>query len=160
VPLQLPEPECLPLDSPSESRREEEPETRPEAQPRRLRVLMAEDNLINQRVGAAILRKQGHSVVLAGNGREALAALERERFDLVLMDVQMPEMDGFETAAAIRAREKGSGRRLPILALTAHVMKGDRERCLAAGMDGYVSKPIDFTQLAQVIEQVVEPDRP
>ena len=89
-----------------------------------------------------LLEKQGYAVTVASNGREALAALDRDRFDLVLMDVQMPEMGGFEATAAIRAREKGAQSHLPIVAMTAHAMKGDRERCLAEGMDGYVTKPI------------------
>ncbi len=109
---------------------------------RPLKVLVVEDNEINQAVAANLLKRQGHSVRVAGNGREGLAAWEQERFDLVLMDVQMPEMDGFEATVAIRAKERGTGCRLPVIAMTAHAMTGDRERCLAAGMDGYVSKPI------------------
>ncbi len=107
-----------------------------------LLVLLAEDNAVNQRLALRMLEKRGHRPVLANNGREALAAIEGERFDLVLMDVQMPEMSGLEVAAAIRAREKATGRHLPIIAVTAHAMKGDRERCLAAGMDGYLAKPL------------------
>jgi signal transduction histidine kinase/ActR/RegA family two-component response regulator len=122
---------------------------------RPLRILLAEDNAINQRIGAVMLEKRGHTVVLADNGREALAELEAASFDLVLMDVQMPEMDGFEATAAIRAREAGTGRRLPIIAVTAHAMKGDRERCLAAGMDGYLSKPLQLRELLRVIRQVL-----
>ncbi|HZY88753.1 MAG TPA: PAS domain S-box protein, partial [Gemmataceae bacterium] len=106
-----------------------------------LRVLLAEDNPFNQRVGVLTLEGAGHSVRVAPNGREAVAAWEQEAFDVVLMDVQMPEMDGFEATAAIRAREREAGRRTPVIAVTAHAMKGDRERCLAAGMDGYVTKP-------------------
>jgi PAS domain S-box-containing protein len=144
-----------------EVRREEDVEPTTEGQPRRrLRILMAEDNAINQRVGAAILRKHGHTVTLAGNGREALAVLESTSFDVVLMDVQMPEMDGFEATAALRRREADTGRRLPIIALTAHAMKGDRERCLAAGMDGYVSKPIGYSELACVLEAVLADSSP
>jgi CheY-like chemotaxis protein len=115
-------------------------------------VLLAEDNTINQKLAVRLLEKRGHSVVVAGNGREALTALERESYDVVLMDVQMPEMDGFEATAAIRAREKESGRRLPIIAMTAYAMKGDRERCLAAGMDGYVSKPLQPRELFEAVE--------
>ena len=89
-----------------------------------------------------MIEKRGHAVTVVGNGREALAALEAQGFDLVLMDIQMPEMDGFEATAAIREREKVSARHIPIIAMTAHAMSGDRDRCLAAGMDGYVSKPI------------------
>ena len=99
--------------------------------------------MVNQRVVLRMLQKRGHTVTVAGDGREALDALEREPFDLVLMDVQMPEMGGFEATAAIRAREQQTGRHTRIVAMTAHAMTGDRERCLAAGMDGYLSKPID-----------------
>jgi CheY-like chemotaxis protein/HPt (histidine-containing phosphotransfer) domain-containing protein len=102
-----------------------------------------------------ILEKRGHAVTVAGNGKEALAALERAPFDLVLMDLEMPELGGFEATARIRARERGTGRHVPILALTAHAMKGDRERCLAAGMDGYVSKPIQARELYQAIAQLL-----
>jgi len=102
-----------------------------------------------------MLEKRGHSVLVAGNGKEALEALETEAFDLVLMDVQMPEMDGFEATAAIREREKKTGHHLPILAMTAHAMQGDRERCLEAGMDGYVSKPVRPKELFEAIEAVM-----
>jgi two-component system sensor histidine kinase/response regulator len=121
---------------------------------RALRLLLAEDNLVNQKLAARLLEKQGHSVVIVGNGTEAVQAVERQPFDLVLMDVQMPEMDGFEATAAIRQREGGSRRHLPIVAMTAYAMKGDRERCLAAGMDGYVSKPIQPRELWQAIEKL------
>jgi two-component system sensor histidine kinase/response regulator len=107
-----------------------------------LRVLLAEDNPVNQRLVIRLLEKLGHQVAVANNGREALAALDTENFDLVLMDVQMPEMDGLEATTAIREKEKGSGTHQQIIALTAHAMKGDRERCLKAGMDGYLSKPV------------------
>jgi PAS domain S-box-containing protein len=116
-----------------------------------LRVLLAEDNPFNQRVGVLTLEGAGHSVRVAPNGREAVAAWEQEAFDVVLMDVQMPEMDGFEATAAIRAREREAGRRTPVIAVTAHAMKGDRERCLAAGMDGYVTKPIRAEELWRTI---------
>jgi signal transduction histidine kinase/DNA-binding response OmpR family regulator len=116
-----------------------------------LRILLAEDNIVNQKVVLRVLEREGHRVVVAGNGREALAALEREVFHLVLMDVQMPEMDGFEAASAIRARERFTGVRLPIVAMTAHAMSGDRERCLAAGMDGYIAKPVHKAELLEVI---------
>ena len=118
---------------------------------RLLRVLLAEDNVVNQRMAVRLLEKAGHSVVVAGNGKEALRAVDREPFDVILMDVQMPEMGGFEATAAIRARENG-GSRVPIIALTAHAMKGDREACLAAGMDGYVAKPISSKALFAEIE--------
>jgi two-component system sensor histidine kinase/response regulator len=116
-----------------------------------LRILVAEDNAVNQRLATRLLEKRGHRVVVAANGREALAAVDKEKFDLILMDVQMPEMDGFEATAAIRAREKTNGVRLPVIAMTAHAMKGDRERCLEAGMDGYLAKPIRPQELDAVL---------
>jgi CheY-like chemotaxis protein len=121
----------------------------------RLRILLAEDNVVNQRFVARLLEKLGHTVVAAANGREVLAALEKQAFDLVLMDVQMPEMDGLETTRIIRKRERSAGTHLPIIATTAHAMKGDRERCLAAGMDGYVSKPIRVEELFEAVERLV-----
>jgi signal transduction histidine kinase/DNA-binding response OmpR family regulator/uncharacterized membrane protein affecting hemolysin expression len=118
-----------------------------------LRILLAEDNAVNQRLASRLLEKRGHSVVVAGNGREALDAFEKERFDLVFMDLQMPVMDGFEATVAIRKKE-GAGRvRLPIVALTAHAMKGDREKCLAGGMDGYLTKPIRPQELDEVLRK-------
>ncbi len=122
---------------------------------RHLRVLLAEDNLVNQRFVVRLLEKRGHTVATAGNGREALQALARESFDLVLMDVQMPEMDGFTATAQIRLGEQHTGRHVPILALTAHAMKGDAERCLEAGMDGYLSKPTDPLQLFEMMGKLV-----
>jgi len=119
-----------------------------------LSVLLAEDNVVNQRLAATLLRKRGHKVEVAANGIEALAAFERQPFDAVLMDVQMPEMGGFEATAEIRARESLKGTHIPIVALTAHAMSGDRERCLAAGMDGYVSKPINPPELFAAIESL------
>ena len=107
-----------------------------------LRVLVVEDNAVNQLLVVRMLEKRGHDTVVAADGRQALQALSSSSFDLVLMDVQMPEMDGFEATAAIRAQEQSSGQQLPIIALTAHALKTDPERCLAAGMDGYLSKPI------------------
>jgi signal transduction histidine kinase/DNA-binding response OmpR family regulator len=121
---------------------------------RPLRILVAEDNVVNQRVVVRMLEKQGHAAALAGNGKEALAALERERFDVILMDVQMPEMDGFEASAAIRAGEKETGGHLPIIAMTAHAMKGDRERCLAGGMDDYLAKPVQSADLRRALAGV------
>ncbi len=120
-----------------------------------LRVLLAEDNLVNQRLAVRLLEKRGHRVVVAATGLEALQALEKESFDLVLMDVQMPEMDGLEATAAIREKEKGSGLHQAVVALTAHAMKGDREKCLASGMDGYLSKPIRPQELDQLLETYV-----
>jgi signal transduction histidine kinase/CheY-like chemotaxis protein len=117
-----------------------------------LRVLLAEDNPVNQRLAVRLLEKRGHKVVVAGNGLEALKALEEESFDLVLMDIQMPEMDGLEATAAIREKEKSTGLRLAVVALTAHAMKGDREKCLEAGMDGYLTKPIRPQELDQLLE--------
>jgi len=107
---------------------------------------------VNQRLATRLLEKRGHSVTVAATGREALATLEKADFDLVLMDVQMPDMDGLEATAKIRAREAGLPRRIPIIALTAHTMKGDRERCLAAGMDGYVAKPVIAAELIAAVE--------
>ena len=122
---------------------------------RKLRILLAEDNLVNRRLAVRMLEKRGHVVLVAGNGREVLETLKNQAIDLVLMDVQMPELDGLETTAAIRKGEKGTGRHLPIVAMTAHAMKGDRERCLTAGMDGYVSKPVKAEQLFKTIEEIV-----
>ena len=122
-----------------------------------LRILLAEDNEVNQKLAVRWLRKWGHSVVVAGNGREALARLEKDAFDLILMDVQMPEMGGLETTAAIRAKEQGGAGHVPILAMTAHALKGDRERCLAAGMDGYISKPIRPQEMFRAIENLSPP---
>jgi CheY-like chemotaxis protein/two-component sensor histidine kinase len=118
-----------------------------------VRVLIAEDNIVNQRVAAGLLTKRGHLVTVVSNGREALEALQHETFDLILMDVQMPEMDGFEATAAIRGQERISGRHVRIIAMTAHAMKGDKERCLTSGMDGYLSKPIDQRSLYAAVEQ-------
>jgi signal transduction histidine kinase/CheY-like chemotaxis protein len=119
-----------------------------------LRILLAEDNVVNQRVAVGLLTRRGHHVTVANHGLEALAALERESFDLVLMDIQMPEMGGIEATAEIRRRERERGvARLRIIAMTAHAMTGDRERCLEAGMNGYLSKPIDPTLLFTTVEE-------
>ncbi len=122
-----------------------------------LRILLAEDNLINRAVAAGILEKQGHSLVHADNGREALEAVARENFDIILMDVQMPEMDGFEATRRIRELEGATGRHTRIVAMTAHAMTGDRERCLAAGMDDYVSKPLRKDDLFRVLGEAGTP---
>ncbi len=138
------------------------PVTRPSAREAQqgLRILLAEDNVVNQRLASRLLEKRGHRVVVTSNGREAVEALERQSFDLVMMDVQMPEVDGFEATALIRQRENSTGAHLPIIAMTAHAMKGDRERCLAAQMDGYVAKPIKAEELFKEIEQVLCPAPP
>ncbi len=117
-----------------------------------LRILLAEDNLVNQRLAIRLLEKRGHRVSVAANGREALAALEKASYDLVLMDVQMPEMDGMEATARIREKEKLTGGHQPVVALTAHAMKGDQELCLAAGMDGYLTKPLRQQELDELLE--------
>lgn len=145
-----------------------------------LSILLAEDNAVNQKLAVRLLEKWGHHVVVAGNGKEALAALEHQRFDLVLMDVQMPEMDGFEATREIRRREiersvdpgerkaehgallaeaafsaqRSAPSHIPIVAMTAHAMHGDREQCLTAGMDAYLTKPLQTQALRDVIEQV------
>jgi two-component system sensor histidine kinase/response regulator len=119
---------------------------------RRLHVLLAEDNAINRELVVRLLSNRGHTVVVAANGKQAVSALEAQSFDAVLMDVQMPEMDGFEATVAIREKEKAIGTHVPIIALTAHAMKGDRERCLAGGMDGYVSKPVQAEELFKAVE--------
>ncbi len=120
---------------------------------RRRRILLAEDNVVNQRVAQGLLTKRGHTVTVVNNGREAVDALQAGDFDLVLMDVQMPEMGGFEATAAIRALERENGAHVRIVAMTAHAMNGDRERCFAAGMDEYLSKPIDAALMFDVVEQ-------
>jgi two-component system, sensor histidine kinase and response regulator len=120
-----------------------------------LRVLVAEDNQTNQKLVSALLDQKGHTVTVVGNGRLAVARAAHEPFDLILMDVQMPEMSGLEATAAIRKQEEGTGRHLPIVALTARAMAGDREQCLAAGMDAYVSKPVRAPELFSAIEAVV-----
>jgi two-component system sensor histidine kinase/response regulator len=129
------------------------PKTVEQTPSRRVRVLLAEDNKVNQMLAVAILRKRGYDVTIADNGREAIDLFQRSTFDVVLMDVQMPEVDGFEATAAIRAMESATSKRLPIIAVTAHAMEGDRQRCLDAGMDDYVSKPMDPEQLEVVIRR-------
>jgi two-component system, sensor histidine kinase and response regulator len=106
---------------------------------------------VNQKLVARLLEKRGHSAKIVANGREALEALDQETYDLVLMDMQMPELDGFEATGELRKREKQTGLHIPIVVLTAHAMKGDRERCLEAGMDGYLSKPIRAQELDDLL---------
>jgi CheY-like chemotaxis protein len=123
--------------------------------PGKLRVLLAEDNIVNQRLAIRMLEKRGHVVLVANDGREAIAILQREQVDVVLMDVQMPEMDGFQATAVIRDGEKTTGGHLPIVALTAHALKGDMERCLANGMDAYLSKPIRAQDLDRALAEAL-----
>ena len=119
----------------------------------RLTILLAEDNRVNQVLAVRLLEKSGHEVIVAGNGAEALEALDRQAFDLVFMDVQMPEMDGLQATAAIRKGEMKNGKHIPIIAMTAHAMTGDKERCLGAGMDDYITKPIRREQLSDVLKR-------
>ena len=122
-----------------------------------LRILLAEDNVVNQRLAVRLLEKQGHMVFLASDGVKALEAMEKDSFDLVFMDVQMPVMDGVEATAAIREKEKATGTHIPIVAMTAHAMAGDRQRFLESGMDGYVSKPVHSQELFDAIETALSP---
>jgi PAS domain S-box-containing protein len=124
---------------------------------RALRILLAEDNIVNQKLIVSVLGKQGHSTTVVGTGRAAVAAVEKDPFDVVLMDVQMPDMDGLEATQAIRTAEAGTGRHIPIIALTANAMKGDREKCLDAGMDEYVSKPVKADTLFATIDMLMTP---
>jgi CheY-like chemotaxis protein len=119
-----------------------------------LRVLLAEDNPVNQTLAMRILERLGHKVHVVNNGKEALGRAQVEEFDVILMDVQMPEMDGLEATARIRDKELGTGKHVPIIAMTAHAMKGDREKCLSAGMDGYLSKPVRIDELKQAMSEV------
>jgi PAS domain S-box-containing protein len=137
-----------------EAARRQRPQAHPTTPP--LRILLAEDNAVNRKLAIRLLEKRGHSVVVAGNGREALEAMEQPTFDVVLMDLEMPEMSGLEAAAAIRAREQRTQMHLPIVAMTAHAMMGDRERCLAAGMDAYLAKPIRAAELYAAIENAIQ----
>jgi PAS domain S-box-containing protein len=129
----------------------ESPGIPPPGQISPLRILLAEDSLVNQKVAVALLEKWGHTVTVVGDGREAITTAGSHEFDLVLMDVQMPHVDGLQATATIRAREKQHGTRVPIIAMTAHALKGDRERCLEAGMDDYVAKPIHAKELYNTI---------
>jgi CheY-like chemotaxis protein len=126
-----------------------------------LRILLAEDSLVNQKLAVALLEKQGHWVTVVNNGEQAVTAVQRDEFDVILMDVQMPVMDGVEATGRIREIEASSGVRTPIIAMTAHALKGDRERFLEAGMDGYVSKPVRVQQLyAAIAEQFLKSFEP
>ena len=140
-----PEPTWLPTEKPRTEKKE------------RLHILLAEDNLVNQKVAQKLLEREGHSVVVVNNGREAVEKYGAEHFDLILMDVQMPEMDGFEATEEIRAQEQGTSQHIPIIALTAHAMKGYSEKCLAAGMDGYVSKPFTIKTLLARLDPIFPP---
>ena len=122
---------------------------------RRFKILVADDNVVNQIVATRCLEKKGHTVVLAESGKKAVAAWREQPFDLILMDVQMPDMDGFEATAAIREQEKFGAKHVPIIAMTAHAMVGDRGRCLAAGMDDYISKPVNASDLFAVIKRLM-----
>jgi two-component system sensor histidine kinase/response regulator len=121
----------------------------------RLRVLLAEDNAVNQLVALRLLEKEGHTVTVTANGKKALEALERDAYDVILMDVQMPEMNGWEATRAIREQEKTTGGHIPIVAVTAHAMKGDQERCLTAGMDYYLTKPLRTADLLTILESIM-----
>ncbi|HJQ25567.1 MAG TPA: response regulator [Blastocatellia bacterium] len=125
------------------------------AAPRRARILVAEDNEVNQMLATRMLERHGYEVVIAGNGRQALAAYEREAFDMILMDVQMPEMNGLEATTVIRQREAATAAHIPIIAMTARAMKGDREECFAAGVDDYVSKPVQFAELFAAMQRLL-----
>ena len=127
---------------------------------RRLRVLLAEDNSVNQRLATRLLEREGHAVEIAASGQEALDKLEHGRFDLVLMDVQMPDLDGVEATRRIRERERGAHRRVPIVAMTAQAADGDRKRCLQAGMDAYITKPVHVPELVSILESVVPGENP
>jgi CheY-like chemotaxis protein/HPt (histidine-containing phosphotransfer) domain-containing protein len=122
-----------------------------------LKILLAEDNLVNQKLASRLLEKRNHVVTVVMNGKDALAALEKESFDLVLMDMQMPEMDGFEATRILREREKSTGRHQQVIAMTALAMNGDRERCMAVGMDGYLSKPLRPQELDEALDSILAP---
>ena len=135
------------------------PATEPGAR-RPLKILLAEDNVTNQKLAVTILNKQGHQVTVAGDGRQAIEYFEREGFDLVLMDMQMPDLDGLEATAAIRKIGQRTGIQVPIIAVTANAMIGDREQCLKAGMDDYLSKPLRAADLSTMIQRLTSQPRP
>ncbi|MEE2936273.1 MAG: response regulator, partial [Planctomycetota bacterium] len=143
---------CIPKNGSQSGGASEEKNLRKQADAVRLRILVAEDSLPNQKLAVAMISKLGHEAVLANNGREAVVLATTQKFDLIFMDIQMPEMNGFEAVRNIREKEIGT--RVPIIALTANAMHGDRERCLAAGMDGYLSKPIRLPHLEQAVKEV------
>ena len=156
--LQLPQPGSSTTTSPNgEDAGSEKSQPLPR---RRLTILLADDNEFNRRVGRMKLEKRNHAVTVVGSGQEALDALEQTSFDVVLMDVQMPDMDGLEATAAIRRKEETTGQHVPIIAMTAHAMKGDRERFLAAGMDGYVAKPVRDEELWAAIDALTSGEAP
>jgi two-component system, sensor histidine kinase and response regulator len=124
-----------------------------------LRILLVEDVVENQILAGELLRQRGYSIVVAANGKEAVQSFDRESFDVILMDIQMPEMDGVEATTLIRQREKASGAHTPIIAVTAHAMKGDRERYMSAGMQGYVTKPLRRQKLYDAIDSLVGAER-
>ena len=126
-------------------------------EPQELKILLVEDNPVNQLLASRILQKRGHVVVLAGDGKSAVEIVRQQSFDLVLMDVQMPEMDGLEATTAIREHERASGKHVPIIAMTAHALVGDKERCLEAGMDGYLSKPMQPEELYAILDDFSPP---
>jgi CheY-like chemotaxis protein len=128
------------------------PPAQPPHQP--LSILVAEDNVVNQLLMRTLLEKRGYRVTMVGNGAAALAAWHQDRFDCILMDIQMPEMDGYEATRRIRAQESGTGAHTPIIALTAHAMEGDREKCLQAGLDSYISKPIQMAALEAILTKL------
>ena len=141
--------------TPRKARYNVEPRPAVASQQGALRILLAEDNEVNQEFAVDLLKKRGHTVVVANNGMQAVAEWKTGPFDIVLMDIQMPMMDGFAATAAIRQLENATGRHTPIIALTAHAMKGDRERCLEAGMDAYVSKPLRSQELYAAMNKLV-----
>ena len=156
--LSRPVPIASSTDRPARPSAEEEPpavSAEPAASSARLRILLAEDNVLNQQLVDHLLRRRGHDVVVARDGRKALETLDHSSFDLMLLDIQMPEFDGFQVIEAIRRREQTAGGHLPVVALTAHAMKGDRDRCLRAGMDDYLTKPIRSAELFEVIDRVL-----
>lgn len=122
-----------------------------------LQILLVEDNLVNQALAARLFEKRGHTVTVVANGKYALAALEEKAFDLIFMDVQMPEMDGYQATAAIREKERATGAHQLIIAMTAHAMVGDKERCLEAGMDDYIAKPIQTAALDEMLNRYLAP---